>query len=106
MENQIKELQEELAKQKTLTNSQNLQIKELHALVSDKKKEAAPKVVALPRIPKANVKIGDKNYRWNIATFCLPGSAEILTAEEIHTDLELIETIIKIEGQGLLTELV
>ena len=45
-------------------------------------------------------------YKWNVAQFKLPGSDEIITAEEAATDSDLIELLLSIEGQGIIQKLI
>lgn len=101
-----KTIEDQLAEQKQITAEQNEKIAQLTELVATKTTDISVKTPALPVIPKANLKVGKKEYRWNVPVFKMPGSTETITAEAANTDKDLIAEILKIEGQGLLTELV
>ena len=85
-----------LKQQETITALQGKVIQQ-ETLIDAKK--AAP----VPTVPKVNVKVDSKEYKWNVATFHLPGDAEKMTAEEAATDKKVIARILKIEGQNILT---
>lgn len=42
------------------------------------------------------------NYQFNVPKFQLPGEIAVHLAEEAATDPEIIERILKIEGQGIM----
>lgn len=53
--------------------------------------------------PKKFVEHNKKNYKWAVAQFRLPGRDKVM-AEDAALDEELIDEILAIEGQGILTE--
>lgn len=59
-----------------------------------------------PTIPKDPIEFKGNKYKWCVAIFSFPGSHEKYTAEEASTDDEMLAEILKIEGQGMLKELV
>ena len=59
-----------------------------------------------PTVPAETLEFKGKKYKWRVAMFSFPGSHEQFTAEEANTDKDMIAKILKIEGQGMLQELV
>ncbi len=96
---------EEFAEMKATVDKQSKQIEALTKKQSEAKKtEITDKAPEPPKIPSKPVTVGDKKYKWNVPAFKMPGSSEVITAEEASTDKTIMAEILKIEGQGLLTE--
>ncbi|MES2457228.1 MAG: hypothetical protein V4594_16860 [Bacteroidota bacterium] len=96
-----------LADLKATVDKQSKQIDALtKKLAQPKGTEISDKAPEPPKVPSKPVSVGEKKYKWNLAVFQMPGSTAKVTAEEASTDKEMIAEILKIEGQGLLTEVV
>jgi hypothetical protein len=61
------------------------------------------KAKKMPEIPKKLVEHKGKKYKWNVPHF-RHGSDEVITSEDAATDPEMIGKILKVAGQGILTE--
>jgi hypothetical protein len=65
--------------------------------------ETKPKKISIPDKP---VNINGKDYVFQVASFRMPGESEIILSEEAILRKEMLETIVNINGQGILKELV
>ena len=83
---------ETIAKQQKLIDA--LQKKETVIETKEKKKL---------EIPKKLVEHGGKKYKWMVPHF-RHGSDEVVTSEDAATDKEVIAKILKVPGQGILSE--
>jgi hypothetical protein len=97
----LESLAAQLDEQKAVIEKQNDTIIELQSKIIAANVPEKPKELKIPASP---VSFNDKQYKWQVASFCLPGSSLKITAEEASTDKAIIEKIIAIEGQGLLKE--
>lgn len=96
-ENSLKTMQEQVDSIPELLKQferLKLQLKTQETLIS------ADKVVEVPKIPDELVNYEKKKYKWALPVFTFEGQR--LTAEEASTDKDLINRIMKVEGQGLL----
>jgi len=97
IQEQLAALTAALEEQKAISAKQQETIEALSKAPVEEKK-------ALPKIPAALVKSGNKNYKWAVPHFKFSGSDEVITAEDAATDKALIEKIIAIPGQGILVQ--
>lgn len=58
----------------------------------------------LPKIPAEPIVFNKKKYKWNVAAFVNPLSNQKITAEEASTDEDVLNAVLAVAGQGLLTE--
>lgn len=98
------ELTKKNAEQEKQILQQNETISKLQAAALESNISTAEK--ELPKTPAEPVSVNGKKYKWLVPQFRMPGSDDVLTAEEASTDEKLLKAIVKIEGQGLLQELV
>lgn len=59
----------------------------------------------LPKVPADPVVFNKKKYKWNVAAFINPVTNQKITAEEASTDEDVLNAVLAVAGQGLLTEL-
>lgn len=104
-ENKTATTEELLASQQLIIAEQAKKLEELSALVKSSIPEIKEDAKPLS-IPTELVKFEKKKFKWNVPSFKMPGSTEVVTAEQAATDTELIKAIFGIEGQGLLSEVV
>ena len=94
--------------QDLIIGEQNEKIGSLVQLIQEGKATAtadAGKEV-LPTIPTEPLEHKGKKYKWNVAAFSLPGNPLKYTAEEASVTPSVIDSLLKIEGQQVLKELV
>lgn len=102
-EEQIAKLTAQLAEQNKTSEAQSALIQGLTEKFAGLEKSVSTEAKdELPTIPKDLVSIGGEKYKWAVPAFKMPGSGEIVTAEEANTDEVLLAKILEIEGQGLL----
>lgn len=58
----------------------------------------------LPKIPAEPIVFNKKKYQWNVAAFVSPLTNQKITAEEASTDEDVLNAVLAVAGQGLLTE--
>lgn len=98
---------EKILAQNTLLQQQDNKIGDLVLLIQEGKATAsvAGLKAVLPTIPTETLSHKKKEYRWKVAAFSLPGDPTKYTAAEANETPELIERILKINGQKILQEL-
>jgi hypothetical protein len=91
----------EMAAMKQTIAQQNETIVQLKGKVAETKLDTTEP--AKPEIPKDAIKQGDKEYKFQVAHFMIPGRGQV-TAEEAALDEDIIKAILAIPGQGILKE--
>ncbi len=99
----VAELQAQLAEQKEINAKNTEALAGLMKIVGIAK-TVETAAVKPPTIPTEAVKVAGKSYLFRVASFQLPGSRDVLISEEVATDEKLLQSLLKIDGQGILKE--
>jgi len=98
IEEQVAALAAALEEQKKISAEQAKTIADLKGSQLAEKAE----VKAKPKVPKKNVTVGKKEYKWRLAHFIFDNA--YVTAEDAALDKDLIAKILAVPGQEILIE--
>lgn len=98
---QIAELEKTLTQHAQVIAEQSKHLDD--ATQTTKIEEAKPKKLTIPEKP---VEVNGKFFIFQMPAFRMPGEAEIILAEDAALREDILADILKIEGQGILKEVV